>query len=77
MPRNDSKWTEELPNMEGWWWFYGKRFKSSKVRLQMVQAKMSVDSLVLVCDGVFIYPPEMGPGKFLYIEPPTPPEKSN
>lgn len=61
-----NKWIKEFPTKEGWYWFYGYRFKSSaKKELCIVQVWKISNGLIHICNGNFMFKNETGKGKFI------------
>ncbi len=75
-------WTNEWPDQEGWYWFFGDPFgKMSKDRkgpfTLPTQAVKSGDGLVFICNGNFLYSEESGAALWAEMEMPVEPLHGN
>lgn len=53
-------WSKEFPTEPGWYWFWGRQFKAQDVKLAAVHVRQGGNSLVMVCNGSFMYKAEVG-----------------
>ena len=60
------KWTKTFPKKEGWYWFYGYRFKrETEKEYCIVQVRKISNGFMYICNGNFMFKKETGEGKFI------------
>lgn len=70
-PKN-TNWQNEWPSETGFWWFYGKTFKSTKIELHFVKVINTAvpGTLVYITNGHFLYQEEGATGCWTKVQLP-------
>jgi hypothetical protein len=78
----NTKWQDNFPQEEGYWWFYGWRFdrinritdKPNKPEICFVKVRKASNAFMYITNGGFMYEQEIGGGKWLKATLPELPE---
>lgn len=69
------KWQDEWPKEKGFYWLYGRRFRSDKVKIHFVEVWKSANNIFMyVSEGGFLYPKEGAEGKWQKVKLPELPK---
>jgi len=64
-------WSKDLPQKEGFYWFFGEQFKGENPELRFVRVWKISNGFAYICEGVSMWESEMGRGFFKEVDLPV------
>lgn len=67
------EWTRDWPDREGWYWFWGERFKGNRDDAELCAVKVVKfgNEITCIADGHFLYKGDVGECFFTIMHTPT------